>query len=72
VIVLAYSVVVVPPFADPPVLAGRRLLQAAVAFVNAELVERRHQDVQHDPIGGGRSSRKKPRASVPSDASSTS
>jgi hypothetical protein len=34
----AYGVVgVVPPFADPPVLAGRRLLQAAVAFVNVEL-----------------------------------
>src|SRR5439155_18525667 len=35
----AYGVVVVvaPPFTDPPVLAGRRLLQAAVAFVNVEL-----------------------------------
>jgi hypothetical protein len=32
-----YGVVVVPPFADPPVLAGRRLLQAAVAFANAVL-----------------------------------
>jgi hypothetical protein len=33
----AYGVVVVPLFADPPVLAGRRLLQTAVAFVNVEL-----------------------------------
>jgi hypothetical protein len=30
--------VVVPPAADPPVPVGSRLLQAAVAFANLELV----------------------------------
>jgi len=40
--VVVYGVVVAP-FAEPPVVVGSRLLQAAIAFANAEL------EVEVDP-----------------------